>query len=248
MPNTGAGDCVWSGARVRARSALSLGSGALTGAAAWCGPGLAVHCPPVASVLRVPLTVEGDGVVLTYDDGPHPEGTPAVLDALRGGQAKAMFFLVGEQVEAYPSLVREIVAEGHVTAVHGYRHRNQMRLSPGAFTADLDRALAVIGETSGEAPAYYRPPYGVFTLTGLAAVRRRGLAPLLWSKWGRDWRRGQKPAEIAARATRGLSGGDVVLLHDADWYGSPGCHLSTAAATPMVLDKLGARGLRAVTA
>jgi peptidoglycan/xylan/chitin deacetylase (PgdA/CDA1 family) len=227
--------------------ARAVGSGALTTAAVWCGPGLAVHWPPMASALGVPLTLERDGVVLTYDDGPHPEGTPAVLDALREAQAKAMFFLVGEQAEAYPSLVAEIVAEGHAPAVHAYRHRNQMRLTPGAFGADLDRALAIIGETSGQAPLHYRPPYGVFTLTGLAIVRRRRLEPLLWSKWGRDWRSGQPAAEIASRATRGVSAGDVILLHDADWYSSPGSHRSTAAATPLILDELAARGLRAVT-
>jgi peptidoglycan/xylan/chitin deacetylase (PgdA/CDA1 family) len=186
-------------------------------------------------------------VVLTYDDGPHPEGTPAVLEALRRAQAKAMFFLVGEQVKAYPSLVHEIIAEGHVPAVHAYRHRNQMGLTPSEFTADLDRALTVIADATGSPPTHYRPPYGIFTLTGLSAVRRRGLEPLLWSKWGRDWRRGQTAAEIASRATRGLAAGDVILLHDADWYGSPGSHRSTAAATPLILDELAARELAAVT-
>jgi peptidoglycan/xylan/chitin deacetylase (PgdA/CDA1 family) len=201
----------------------------------------------MADALRVPLTLDLDGVVLTYDDGPHPEGTPAVLDALRQAQAKAIFFLVGEQVRAYPSLAREIVAEGHEPAVHGYRHRNQMRLTPGAFAADLDRAVALIGETCGRTPIRYRPPYGVFTLSGLTRVRSRALQPLLWSKWGRDWRSGQTPAEIASRATRGLSAGDVILLHDADWYSSPGCHRSTAAATKLILEEASRRGLSTVT-
>ena len=200
----------------------------------------------MASALGVPLSLDLDGVALTYDDGPHPEGTPAVLEALRHGRAKAIFFLVGERAEAYPALVQEIVAEGHEPAVHGYRHRNQMRLSPGASAADLDRAVATIAEISGRHPSRYRPPYGVFTLPGLAGVRRRGLEPLLWSKWGRDWRRGQAPAQIASRAARGLSPGDVILLHDADWYSSPGCHRSTAAATPLILEEIARRGLSTV--
>jgi peptidoglycan-N-acetylglucosamine deacetylase len=202
----------------------------------------------MARALGVPLRLERDGVLVTYDDGPHPEGTPAVLEALREAQARAMFFLVGEQVQAFPSLVREIVAAGHEPAVHGYRHRNQMRLTSGAFAADLDRAVAVIGDVCGRAPSYYRPPYGVFTLSGLARVRGRALAPLLWSKWGRDWRRGQRATEITARATRELSKGDVILLHDADWYSSPGCHRSTAAATPLILEEIARRGLTTVAA
>ena len=207
---------------------------------------MAVHWPPVARALNVPLTLEhGGGVALTYDDGPHPEGTPAVLEALRRAEARATFFLVGEQVERYPELAAQIVQEGHQAAVHAFRHRNQMRLGAGAFTADLERAVTMITETCGQSPLWYRPPYGIFTLSGLAAVRRRGLKPLLWSKWGRDWR-ASSPAEIASLATRGLGDGDVILLHDADWYSSPGCHRSTAAATPAILEALGRRGLSAV--
>lgn len=220
---------------------------ALAGAAVWFGPGLAVHWPPMARALGVPLRSESsDGVVLTFDDGPHPEGTPAALEALRGGGAGATFFLVAEQVLRYRSLVGEIVAEGHRPAIHAYRHRNQMRLGPRAFAADLDRATAVIAEACERTPTLYRPPYGVFTPAGLAEVRRRGLEPLLWSKWGRDWRADRTPDTIAARATAELSAGDVILLHDADWYSAPGSHRNTAAAIPLILDELERRGLRPV--
>ena len=222
---------------------------ALAGAGAWLGPGVAVHWPPMAAALDVPLSLpDSSRVVLTFDDGPHPEGTPAVLEALARERVPASFFLVAEQVERHPALAREIVAAGHEAAVHGYRHRNQMRLLPGAFAADLERAVAVIGDVCGCAPALYRPPYGVFTLPGLAAVRRASLAPLLWSKWGHDWRARTTPAEIAAVATRGLGGGDVVLLHDADSYSEAGSHRHTAAALPAILDEVGRRGLTAVRA
>lgn len=202
----------------------------------------------MARALGVALTAEdAGGVVLTYDDGPHPEGTPAILEALRQHRARATFFLVGEQVERYRSLVAEIVEEGHEPAIHAYRHRNQMRLTPGAFVADLDRAITVIGEACERTPALYRPPYGVFTLAGLAAVRRRGLEPLLWSKWGRDWRGDRSPAQIASSATEKVRAGDVILLHDADWYSSPGCHRNTVAATSMILEALAHRGLETTT-
>lgn len=226
--------------------AVLAGAG-VAGAALWCGPALAVHAPAVARALRVPRTLErGTGVALTYDDGPHPEGTPAVLEALREHGVKATFFLVGEQVERYPELARNIVQEGHEPAVHGYRHRNQMRLAPQTFADDLERALATIAEVCRQPPVWYRPPYGIFTLSGLAAVRRRGLRPQLWSKWGRDWRAGP-PREIATRATRALTGGDVILLHDADWYSSAGSHRSTAAATPAIVERVRSKELPTVT-
>src|SRR5690348_8087234 len=88
---------------------IPAAGGALVGGVAWCGPGVAVHWPPMARALGVPLRREdSDGVVLTCDDGPHPEGTPAVLEALRERGARATFFLVAEQVERYRSLVDEI--------------------------------------------------------------------------------------------------------------------------------------------
>ena len=83
------------------------------------------------SLLAIRASVEGvDSVALTFDDGPHPEGTPAVLERLAERGALATFFLVGEQVERRPALVGEIVAAGHEVALHGHTHRGHLRLSP----------------------------------------------------------------------------------------------------------------------
>jgi peptidoglycan/xylan/chitin deacetylase (PgdA/CDA1 family) len=185
-------------------------------------------------------------VALTFDDGPHPEGTPAVLDALAAAGAPATFFLVGEQVERHPQLVARIAAAGHVVGIHGYRHRNQMRSGPRRLAGDLRRAAAAIGEATGNAPRVYRPPYGIFTPAGLALVRHARLEPLLWSTWGRDWRSRTSAQEIARLATRGLAERDVVLLHDADWYSTPGSHVRTAAALPAILAEIRRRGLEPV--
>jgi len=210
---------------------------------------MAPHWPALADAIGVPLRLrESGGVALTFDDGPHPEGTPAVLESLAEHGARATFFLVGEQVERYPALAREIVAAGHEAAVHGYRHRNQMRLLPGEFADDLRRGVEVVGEVYGRRPRLYRPPYGIFTLVGLSLVRDASLEPLLWSKWGRDWRPRTTVEEIVRLVSRGLDQQDVVLLHDADWYSSAGSHRHTAAALPRILDVLGERGLRPVAA
>lgn len=223
--------------------------GALTAGAVWCGPGLAPHWPQLAHAMDVPRRLDVAGAVaLTFDDGPHPEGTPAVLEVLAARAARATFFVIGEQVERYRSLADEIVAAGHELAIHGYRHRNQMRLSPGEFTRDLRRGVEAVGAISGRRPRLYRPPYGIFTLPGLSAVRRSSLQPLLWSKWGRDWRANISPEEIAWLVSRGVGERDVILLHDADWYSSAGSHRRTAAALPRILDLLEDRGLETVAA
>lgn len=208
---------------------------------AWFGPGLAPHVPSLAGALGVHRRLESPGVVLTFDDGPHPEGTPAVLDALGG--APAVFFLVGEQVDRHPALAAEIAAAGHEIALHGYRHRNAMRVAPRALADDLRRGADAIGRATGRTVGLYRPPYGIFTPANLVAARREGWAPLLWSAWGRDWRARITPAEIARLATRNLSAGDVILLHDADWYSSSGSHRRTAAALPRVLGRIAELGL-----
>ncbi|MEA2410806.1 MAG: peptidoglycan-N-acetylglucosamine deacetylase [Thermoleophilaceae bacterium] len=176
----------------------------------------------------------GEHVTLTFDDGPHPDGTPAVLEAL--GDRRAIFFMVGEQVERYPDVAKQVADAGHEIALHGYRHRNQMRVTPRWLAEDLRRGAAAIADATGAEPTLYRPPYGIFTPAGLALTRSYEL--LLWSKWGRDWRARTTPEEIARLATRALRPGDVILLHDADWYSAPGSHRRTAAAVPMVLEKL----------
>jgi peptidoglycan-N-acetylglucosamine deacetylase len=212
----------------------------------WFVPALAAHLPRLASAYGIECRLESqDLIALTFDDGPHAEGTPAVLDQLARHGASATFFLVGEQVALRPALAREIVDAGHEVAVHGYRHSLLLRRSVRELAGDLDRAVAVIAEATGKAPALYRPPYGVFSSGGLAHVRHRGWRPLLWSTWGRDWERRATAQSIARRATKGLRGGDVVLLHDSDAYSSEDSWRRTAAALPSVLEAVAALGVAA---
>ena len=217
-------------------------------AAAWSAPAGAPHAPALAAALGIARRAPGAaGVALTFDDGPHPAGTPAVLRELERAGARATFFLVGEQVRREPALAREIVAAGHAVALHGHRHRCQLRLTPRTLDDDLTRVAATVADATGVAPALYRPPYGVFSAAGLALLRRRGWRGLLWSRWGRDWAARTTAAAIAARATRDLGAGDVVLLHDADTYSAPGSWRRTAQALPAVLDAVRRAGLDTVT-
>ena len=197
---------------------------------------LAAHVPAVARAYGIPRRLpRTDAAALTFDDGPHPEGTPAVLDALDAVGAKATFFLMGEQVDRRPELAREIAARGHAIGVHGYRHTLLLRRTRRALADDLDRAAALIGNATGAAPVYYRAPYGVFSTASLALARERGWIPLLWSRWGRDWERRATGEAIARRAGGRLAGGDVVLLHDADYYSSAGSWRRTVEALPAIL-------------
>ena len=205
--------------------------------------------PGVAGVLGLPRRIDDpEGVALTFDDGPHPEGTPAVLEALDTADATATFFLCGEQVERDPALAREIAAAGHTIALHGHRHRNILRLAPRTFVGDLERGIAVLEDAVGLRPDLYRPPYGIFSYPGMVEVSARGLRSLLWSRWGHDWRASWPPERIAAEVTTELDSGDVLLLHDADHYSEPGCWRGTVEALPWILERVRSAGLRPVSA
>lgn len=226
--------------------ALAVGAGAA--AAAGVVNSLTALAPvvrPLGDALGIKLREEGaDHVALTFDDGPHPQGTPAVLEVLREARAEATFFLAGEQVERRPVLVAEIVAAGHRVELHCHRHRNQLRLSPRSLLADAERARAAIEEAGGQAVADYRPPYGIFSAVGLRAIRNRGWRPVLWSRWGKDWRAGATPDSITRQLTADVVAGDILLLHDADYYSARDSWVRTVAALPRILEELEARGLR----
>lgn len=207
-------------------------------------PGLAAQWP----ALRRPLGVEdrtasGEGCALTFDDGPHREGTPAVLEVLAARKTPATFFLVGEQVRRNPGFAREIVAAGHGVGLHCDRHRNLLRLSPRQVRTDIDRAQATIEDVTGLPISLYRPPYGVLNAAALGLARARGWRTLLWSHWGRDWEKRATPESIAQRVTKDVYAGAVLLLHDADDYSAAGSWRRTVAALPVVLDTLAAQQL-----
>ncbi len=208
---------------------------------------LAPVVPRAAQAIGLPRTLAGaGGVALTFDDGPHPEGTPEILEILAAARVRAAFFLVGEQVERRPELAARIGSAGHLVGLHGYRHRLQLRMRAVDVRSDLARGAAAIEDATGLEVHWHRPAYGIYSPAGLSAVRAAELRPLLWSRWGRDWRKFTTPARITARATDGAAAGDVILLHDADFYSARGSHRRTAQALPGIISELKRRGLGTV--
>jgi peptidoglycan/xylan/chitin deacetylase (PgdA/CDA1 family) len=171
------------------------------------------------------------GVALTFDDGPDPDGTPAVLDALDEAGIRATFFLVGEQVEAHPKLAQEIVARHHEVQAHCYDHTHHERLEDPKM--DLWRTIEVIFKATGIAPTMQRPPYGRFSPASHAACLQAGLQPVYWSAWGEDWE-DIGADRIADFVARDLSDGLVILLHDSARYAHRPSARATAAAIPLI--------------
>jgi peptidoglycan/xylan/chitin deacetylase (PgdA/CDA1 family) len=153
-------------------------------------------------------------VALSYDDGPDPAGTPAVLAALADGGARATFFVLVERAERYPHLVRAVLAAGHEIGLHGIDHSRLTGLAPAEVARRLAEGRQRLAALTGEPTRWFRPPYGAQSLRTYRAARRAGLDPVVWGPEVEDWRDG--PAEeVARRVEARLGPGEVVLLHDA---------------------------------
>jgi len=186
-------------------------------------------------------------VALTFDDGPHPEQTPRVLDALARFQAHATFFVIGRHLERNQALARRMNREGHELGNHSWSHSYFQNFYPaGRYGADIDRAATLIQEVSGKsAPPLYRPPVGLKSPALARAAHARGLSIVAWSLHARDTFK-PNPSAVAMHVLRRIRAGDIVLMHDG--HDREGAHRTAAvAALPAILKGLRERGLEPVT-
>lgn len=187
-------------------------------------------------------------VALTFDDGPTPGITSAILDILKAKEVTATFFVVGRQVEMYPDLARRIVQEGHAIGNHTYSHKNLLGLSLAGVIEEIDRAERAIFEATGVQPRYFRPPRGLYGPAVLDLMERRGYTLVLWSRSSRDWAE-VSAHDVATNIVKGCRPGDILLFHDGgDLFRSTGgSRRNTVLALPIVIDRLQAQGFRFVT-
>ena len=174
-------------------------------------------------------------IALTLDDGPDPCSTPRFLDMLAEHDVRATFFLIGERAVRFPGVVEQIAADGHEIGVHGWTHRGVVRIRPDELVRDIRRARAALEELGGVRVGWYRPPYGIGTVSSTRAAIAADLQPVLWTAWGRDWSKTASACSIVRTVGRTLRPGGTVLLHDTDAYGASGSWRATLAATEALL-------------
>ena len=169
----------------------------------------------VRSVLRSVVGVESnDGVVaLTFDDGPDPIHTPAILDVLQSLEAKATFFILCDQAEKHPELVARIREEGHEAALHTCTHRDLTKLGIGALSQEIYAARRRLMSLSRSDVVFFRPPYGAQNLRSYLMSRISGMMPVLWDTVAYDWE-DVTTDQVVDSALEGLSDGGILLLHD----------------------------------
>jgi peptidoglycan-N-acetylglucosamine deacetylase len=215
------------------------GACAASGSFAWAA------VAPLSQIFGPTIRRTGDdaSVALTFDDGPNPAVTPALLDLLGQHGVRATFFVTGEHVRAFPDLAREIVARGHTIGNHTDTHRMLVFRSTSEITNELERCDEAIHEATGKKPRWMRPPFGFRGPCVRSAVRDWGGAGVvMWSTLAWDW----KPSRVekVVGHLQRVRGGDIVLLHDGDFREPEGDRHHTVAALAQWLPRWRDAGIR----
>jgi peptidoglycan/xylan/chitin deacetylase (PgdA/CDA1 family) len=185
-------------------------------------------------------------VALTFDDGPNPEATPAILDALASRDVKASFFILGRHAQRWPELVRRIAREGHQVCNHGYYHRKLHFKSPGYVRNDLRLGTEAIVDACGVRPAFFRAPHGFRSPWVTSIARSLGQRTVGWGHG--VWDTALPGVEVIAdRTVRVAKPGSILLLHDGDGYDPLGDRMQTARAVPLIIDRIRGAGLEFAT-
>lgn len=147
---------------------------------------------------------------LTFDDGPHPDITPRVLDLLNEYNAKATFFCIGDRVIEYPTVVEQILAAGHTIGNHTQHHLNGWKTSANEYVNDVAEAQGLI-----KTPLF-RPPYGRMTGNQARAISKLGLKIIMWNILSADYNQDISPADVSIRVTENIEDGSIVVFHDSE--------------------------------
>jgi peptidoglycan/xylan/chitin deacetylase (PgdA/CDA1 family) len=187
------------------------------------------------------------GVAITIDDGPDPDVTPQVLSQLAEYGAHATFFCVGERVERYADLARDIVSRGHDIENHSQRHKHNFSLmGPRSMSAEISRGQDSILRVTGSSPRFFRAPAGLRNPFLDPVLTRLRLSLVSWTRRGFDTVNPNANA-VYRRLTKGLQDGDILLLHDGNAARNHGGRPVILEVLPQLLDALAAKQLRPVT-
>jgi len=178
-------------------------------------------------------------IAITFDDGPHGQNTPRLLDMLKKRNIKATFYVVGNMVTYNPQILRRMIAEGHEIGNHTVSHGNLARMSNSALRTELQKAHDQILKETGIEPRTMRPPGGAITRDQKQFMLEEfGYPTILWSVDPMDWKK-PGPSVVTRRLLDGAAPGGILLVHD--------LHKATVDAMPATLDGLLAQGYRFVT-
>jgi peptidoglycan-N-acetylglucosamine deacetylase len=183
-------------------------------------------------------------IALTFDDAPDENFTPKILDILKKKGVKATFFVVGWRVEAYPDIVKRIVAEGHILGNHSYSHANLPKLKDDAFHEQILKTDRLIEKFTGFTPNIVRPPYGNVTERQVEWLVTQKKIIVNWNVDSLDWK-GLKAEQVATNILSHVHAGSIILQHSGT--GGGGDLSGTVNALPKIIDNLKKEGFKLVT-
>jgi peptidoglycan/xylan/chitin deacetylase (PgdA/CDA1 family) len=179
--------------------------------------------------------VEAPKIALTFDDGPSTAWTPALLDGLKERGVKATFFLIGENADKNPEIVKRMAEEGHLIGNHTYHHVELTKVSENEARLELADTSAVIVRITGKEPEYMRPPFGAWQRKLEQEIQ---MLPVLWTIDPLDWTT-ENQDEIVNKVVTEAEENDIILLHD--------CYKSSVEAGLRIVDILQEEGFVFVT-
>jgi peptidoglycan/xylan/chitin deacetylase (PgdA/CDA1 family) len=198
-------------------------------------------CAPPRVIFSVPTRERI--VALTYDDGPHPVFTPEILKVLAKHHVKATFFMIGERMESYPAVVKQVVAGGNEIGNHTYTHPHNIELDTNPqVIRELDRCEEVIERMTGKRTKLFRPPLGLRDGAVLQIAGEEDYRTILWTV-SADHHDAPTPRDMAQRVLRHIRPGAIILAHD----GTYPMRWKDVAATSLIIEELEKRGYRFVT-
>lgn len=154
-----------------------------------------------------------ESIHLTFDDGPHPIATPLILEELKGRNIQATFFLLGQNVQKFPDLVRQIHAEGHQIGNHSFTHTSLLFKNRTFLKDEILRSTEILERIINSYSQYFRPPYGYFNWTILNVLRELKLNCVLWDVDSKDYRL-NSVVDISRRILPNAKNGSIILFHD----------------------------------
>lgn len=185
-------------------------------------------------------------IVLTFDDGPDPQYTPKLLDILKINNVKCTFFVLAENAQKYPDIIKRIKNEGHCIGLHSLKHSNAIFSLPYQTKKSFVKALNIMNNL-GVKIKFFRPPWGIFNPLTYYYAKSNNLKTILWSIHARDWSREITEDYIKQKLINNVRPGDIILLHD----GSRGLRnfpQKTISALKVVLPILKKRGFQFIVA
>ena len=194
---------------------------------------------PTSGITFSRVSITQPYIAITFDDGPHPKNTPRLLDMLRERNIKATFYVIGRNVDLYPSVLRRTVSEGHEIGNHTYSHPVLSKLSDSRVREELTKCRDAVARAAGVKPRTMRPPYGALLQRQRQWIHSELNYPtIMWSVDPLDWKR-PGPSVVTSRILKATTPGAIVLAHD--------LHSSTVDAMPGTLDGLLNKGYKFVT-